>query len=736
MMTAHGALGTPEKAARRVSDSRLFGIAGLVALFAVAAFLVEVRGRFGGDAVTVAATDIGEASAALVAAAACAYASRRNSGRLRVTWTLLAMSAVSWCLGQTAWSVSDVVLGTTPTSPWLSDVGYLASYPFAIAGILALPMSSSRANRGRALLDGAIAAGSLVSVAWALGLDSVYSGSPLGDLGRVVTSVYPALDLVLITLLVLVVRRSIDPLRTAVAILLVAFLANFAADSLYTYSYLGGTYGTLGSLFDTGWVIGYLLIAVAAFWPTHAVMAETEEAPVEPWQLALPWLGVVAVMAAAGWASLMGRPIGTAGTAIAIGVGVLFVISQGLLLGDTVRLLRASRTAEARAKETTELLNEVMTQAPSGIARVGLDLRVLDANPKICSILRMDAQKVIGSSVADYVSSGDLLKITASIAGLTAGRAETVQGESEVHRPDGTNAWMLWTVTVVRRPDASVDYFIAMLEDISAKHQAEESARANLEASERLNQLKSEFMSMVSHEFRTALTGIQGYSEMMSTQDVSAEEVRKFSGDIYDDALRLDRMITQMLDLDRIESGRIALQLGSIDLNAILRSQVERAQVTTSRHVIKPDLDASLRFISGDADRIVQVVANLLSNAVKYSPEGGPIVVTSRLEGEYVRVSVRDHGSGIQPEFKDKIFGRYQRYQQAGKKQVVGTGLGLAIAQQIIQLHGGRIWVDSTPGEGSDFQFTLPVAPARARGESGGPQAGEPAAPAVGVAAA
>src|SRR5581483_6593640 len=112
----------------------------------------------------------------------------------------------------------------------------------------ALPMSSSRANRGRALLDGAIAAGSLVSVAWALGLDSVYSGSPLGDLGRVVTSVYPALDLVLITLLVLVVRRSIDPLRTAVAILLVAFLANFAADSLYTYSYLGGTYGTLGKI--------------------------------------------------------------------------------------------------------------------------------------------------------------------------------------------------------------------------------------------------------------------------------------------------------------------------------------------------------------------------------------------------------------------------------------------------------------------------------------------------------
>jgi signal transduction histidine kinase len=100
---------------------------------------------------------------------------------------------------------------------------------------------------------------------------------------------------------------------------------------------------------------------------------------------------------------------------------------------------------------------------------------------------------------------------------------------------------------------------------------------------------------------------------------------------------------------------------------------------------------------------------NLLSNAVKYSPNGGEIVVSSRLDGRNVEVSVRDHGQGIPPEFVGRIFGRYERYEDAGTPQVVGTGLGLAITQQIIQLHMGRIWVESRPGDGSNFRFTIPV---------------------------
>jgi signal transduction histidine kinase len=109
-----------------------------------------------------------------------------------------------------------------------------------------------------------------------------------------------------------------------------------------------------------------------------------------------------------------------------------------------------------------------------------------------------------------------------------------------------------------------------------------------------------------------------------------------------------------------------------------------------------------------DPDRIAQVVANLLSNAIKYSPQGGDIAVTSMARDGVVDVSIRDHGLGIAPEFKERLFSRYERYEKAGNK-ILGTGLGLAITRQIIEMSGGKIWVESELGEGSDFHFTLPV---------------------------
>jgi len=154
----------------------------------------------------------------------------------------------------------------------------------------------------------------------------------------------------------------------------------------------------------------------------------------------------------------------------------------------------------------------------------------------------------------------------------------------------------------------------------------------------------------------------------------------------------------------------MAMHMEPMDLNRILTETVERARMSTSRHEVITRLDPRLPRIEGDADRLTQVVANLLTNAVKYAPEGGQILVSSRTENGTVEVSVQDHGLGIPPEFISRIFGRYERYEGDGKSQIVGTGLGLAIAQQIIQLHKGRIWVESMYGQGSTFRFTIPAA--------------------------
>src|SRR5436309_2780784 len=139
-----------------------------------------------------------------------------------------------------------------------------------------------------------------------------------------------------------------------------------------------------------------------------------------------------------------------------------------------------------------------------------------------------------------------------------------------------------------------------MFEDITAKHDAEETAAANLASLERLNQLKSEFVSMVSHEFRTALVGIQGFSEILATEGNSPEDVKSLAGDIFSDAQRLNRMINEMLDLDRMEAGKIRIQSKPVDLNGLVRDVVDRARASSDRHTIRTDLDDALPIISDE----------------------------------------------------------------------------------------------------------------------------------------
>ena len=216
----------------------------------------------------------------------------------------------------------------------------------------------------------------------------------------------------------------------------------------------------------------------------------------------------------------------------------------------------------------------------------------------------------------------------------------------------------------------------------------------------------------MSHEFRTALVGISGFSEMIRDEDVSLEEAKTYAGDINKDADRLNRMINDMLDLDRIEAGHLTLHPQPVDLNSLLQDAVDRARASSARHVFKSTLDPLQPSVLADPDRIAQVVANLLSNAIKYSPDGGEIVVGSVARDGHVDVSVRDHGLGIAPDFLQRLFSRYERYEKTSNK-IIGTGLGLAITRQIVEMHSGKIWVNSELGAGSDFHFTLPLVAAK-----------------------
>jgi signal transduction histidine kinase len=267
-----------------------------------------------------------------------------------------------------------------------------------------------------------------------------------------------------------------------------------------------------------------------------------------------------------------------------------------------------------------------------------------------------------------------------------------------------------WTASDIRLIEAVAHELRVAL----AAAEAFERQRAAVLELERLNRAKSDFVSIVSHEFRTPLTGIQGFSEMMASEDLTVDEMREYAGDINKDAHRLNRMITEMLDLDKMESGRMKLNRERLDLNAVISDAVDRVRPNAPQHPVSLRLDPLVGEMNGDRDKLTQVIANLLSNAVKYSPSGGEIVVSTRAEGGAAHVVVRDHGMGIPQAALETIFERYGRVESPATRHIQGTGLGLPIVRQIVQLHGGTVWAESSVGEGSVFHITLPRAAAGA----------------------
>src|SRR6266496_820198 len=215
------------------------------------------------------------------------------------------------------------------------------------------------------------------------------------------------------------------------------------------------------------------------------------------------------------------------------------------------------------------------------------------------------------------------------------------------------------------------------------------------------NRLQSDFLSVVGHEFRTALTGILGFSEMIRERDLNNLDVQTYAEDIHTDATRLTRLINDLLDLERMKSGRMELKSGCVEINALIWEVIRHTCPMSQIDRILIELDPDMPPMLGDRDKLTQVFTNLLSNALKYSNENDAILLTSKREGNMVHISVRDHGIGIPLEQLEIIFERYARVESTMTRYVGGTGLGLPIVRQIVTMHDGRVWAESTLGNGS-----------------------------------
>jgi signal transduction histidine kinase len=226
------------------------------------------------------------------------------------------------------------------------------------------------------------------------------------------------------------------------------------------------------------------------------------------------------------------------------------------------------------------------------------------------------------------------------------------------------------------------------------------------------SQHKSEFLANMSHELRTPLNAIIGFSEVLSERMFGElnEKQEEYSKDIHASGQHLLSLINDILDLSKIEAGRMELELSEFHLPTALDSALTLVRERAGRRSISLHLsvDERLGQIQADERKVRQVVLNLLSNAIKFTPEGGRIEVMAAPKDGVVEVSVSDTGVGIAPEDQEAVFEEFRQVGTADKK-IEGTGLGLTLCRKFVELHGGRIWVKSELGKGSRFTFTIPI---------------------------
>lgn len=228
---------------------------------------------------------------------------------------------------------------------------------------------------------------------------------------------------------------------------------------------------------------------------------------------------------------------------------------------------------------------------------------------------------------------------------------------------------------------------------------------------EKLAAVRSQFLSNVSHELRTPIFSIQAFIETLLDGAVDDPEVnRAYLTRAHNQLERLNILLNDLIDISRIESGEMKLSYRNFNLLKLLNSVVENSAMAAESKKIKVELHYTLPQalqVNADSERIVQVLNNLLDNAIKYNNEGTRVLVYCNLEPGQVRIFVSDNGTGIAKEHQERIFERFYRVNKERSRELGGTGLGLAIVKHIIEAHGSKIEIESTPGLGTKFHFAL-----------------------------
>lgn len=393
-------------------------------------------------------------------------------------------------------------------------------------------------------------------------------------------------------------------------------------------------------------------------------------------------------------------------------IGVLWVFNQRLgnvFVQEDVNLLSryahnlASVVASAKMYreiiEEKEELEHVIESVYAGIVMVHQNGRVMQMNSSARAMFGVDQNERL---TGDYVT---LIKNDAvqQIIAKSLEEADELQEEITLMPPGEEDNERIYQVqtALVRGEDQSVMGIVAIFNDITEIRSIE--------------RMKTAFVSTVSHELRTPLTSIKGFICTL-LQDVDgfydAETVHEFYVIIDQECDRLTRLISDLLNVSRIEAGRaLDLNPGPVNLPDVVSKVVAAQKSYTNKHEFSVQLEDDLPTIVADNDKVDQILTNLTNNAVKYSPKGGIITVSGKQSNGVIQMAVTDQGMGIPKEHIEKLFDRFHRIDNRDTRKVGGTGIGLYLVKHLVEAHGGRIWVESEEGKGSSFIFELPKCP-------------------------
>lgn len=374
--------------------------------------------------------------------------------------------------------------------------------------------------------------------------------------------------------------------------------------------------------------------------------------------------------------------------------------------------LTEQRVEAARMGASLDFMREIQTErdtisallvaSADGILVVDKTRRVERTNPALDELTGLTSQQAAGQACWELLgckrdgklACGDVCpfeRVFASGDSLT-------DVSFEIHRSRSEPIWVSGSYAPVRNIDGEFTSGIGSLRDVTKAKEVE--------------QLQNDFVSIVSHELRGPLTAIKGFVQtlILKGEQLPSETRRDFLTTINDQADRLNQLVEDLLNVSRIESRRLHMRISEVDVEALCRKLIDQFRAKWEHRDIQIDADPNLPLVQADEKKLDEILVNLIDNAVKYSPEGGTVKVSMIPHEDSLQVSVEDSGIGIAPDEAARLFEKFHRIASPETRDIGGTGLGLYIVKNLVEAHGGRIFVSSASGVGSTFTFSLPVA--------------------------